>query len=491
MSELWKYFSEILRIPFLAKSDALQGFMQGVAHTMDVSQDDIVYLRKQFFPSLCEDAFVPRHGKSRGIERYGNETDAAFRQRVIDAYRWHLLGGKTLGLPEILKFYGYDEILIESMRQSDGSRWAEFQVNMQDQNGYVVLAGLKNLAWLINEYKPARSKMFRVYNHLYDFRPLIGSETVLSDCFYTFYSGVTDPDTGDLIISLGDIYSTQAELYGKNGGANAVLSQYAFLCPYVDYPTYSYFTSFDEFPQPHGFTVGQLLSVHWCSVFYESEQWNGFWENKPWIQKIRWDRYLAPWYMTCEHISKSQLVPSEQGNIGDINANYSLPTAVILHEAPSISDFSYSECPEFAEEIIIHEQYHQVQGIESVALAPMQRPTELFMDVYNAYHIPYEDAPIYGHSCIGEILPKNQCVFYASLSTHHGEYHFFADPIATLYGNSAFSTLQTITHAPQIAMHEQQKAQTEALHQYVWGNSSWQKKPWLPFYGYFLLTEGE
>lgn len=107
MSAFWKYFADTLRWPQIHAPGALQAVTRGLAGHLDATREDARYLRDQFFPAKAEDVILPAHGDSRGITRHLSETDAQFRARVVHAWRWHNLGGKTLGLPEILRFYGW------------------------------------------------------------------------------------------------------------------------------------------------------------------------------------------------------------------------------------------------------------------------------------------------------------------------------------------------------------------------------------------------
>lgn len=124
-----------------------------MAHALDETRDDVVYFRRQWFPALCEPGLVSAFGASRGLVRSPVESDAQFRTRVVNAWRWHMLGGKQQGLPEILAAYGYHVEAIENMRQFAPTRWAEFMVRLETPPHYAdqqaQLDSLAHLVWLI------------------------------------------------------------------------------------------------------------------------------------------------------------------------------------------------------------------------------------------------------------------------------------------------------------------------------------------------------
>ena len=179
MSEFWRYFHDRLAWPLIHAPGPLAGLVRGLALSLDSARDDSVYFRRQWFPKLCEAELVPDFGKSRGLVRHPKESAEAFRSRVVNAWRWHQLGGRTEGLPEILRFYGFEALRLESLRRYQPSRWAEFQIGLKtpatQAEQDALLADLDTLLWLVNEYKPARSLLARVYTDTYDRVPTVWS----------------------------------------------------------------------------------------------------------------------------------------------------------------------------------------------------------------------------------------------------------------------------------------------------------------------------
>ena len=245
MSEFWKYFRDALSWGLIQSPGPLQAVVRGAALALDQLRDDVVYFRHQWFPALCTPELVAAHGESRGIIRHPKESAEQYRQRVVHAYRWHLLGGKTEGLPEILKFYGFNALLVESLRRYQPSRWAEFQIGLKtpvtQEAQEALLADLDTLIWLVKEYKPARSVLARLYTDTYNRLPTVWSEgPEWSGGFWSHFSGVPFPSNADkLIVSFGIAFRAQAERYNLTGAGLGIECTTGILAPYIDRPVWS------------------------------------------------------------------------------------------------------------------------------------------------------------------------------------------------------------------------------------------------------------
>lgn len=167
MSLFWEYFRKTLRFLLIWRPGPLAQLAKGGAGALDEAREDIVWLRKQFLPVLCDDDYRERFAKSRKIRRYSKETDEQYANRIIYAYAWQLLGGRVAGLYEILRYYGYEGVDIYNMADDDPDRWAEFRVDVNPEAG----AGYTEndfylLDWVINDNKPARSKLAQLRMYL-------------------------------------------------------------------------------------------------------------------------------------------------------------------------------------------------------------------------------------------------------------------------------------------------------------------------------------
>lgn len=131
--------------------------VEGAARVLDDTRQNILWLRKQFSPVTCDDPFVEGFAKSRGLNRWKNETSSQFRLRVVKAYAWQLLGGKNQGLAKILEYYGYKGGRIHNLRVDDPERWAEFRVDLQASAKSFTLDDFEFILFVINDQKPARS----------------------------------------------------------------------------------------------------------------------------------------------------------------------------------------------------------------------------------------------------------------------------------------------------------------------------------------------
>jgi hypothetical protein len=363
-----------LRFGLIDAPGPLQAVAKGLAHRLDTVREDVIFLRAQWFAQLCESELVPAYGISRGLARHHTETPEQFRQRVINAYAWHMLGGKQEGLPEILRFYGYTIAEIENLRKYQPSRWAEFQVGLvnpsalADQNA--ILAGLETLVWLINEYKPARSVLFRLYTDIYNITPLVWSEGRWSDHYYSLFSGVPASDLGPgfagndgLILSFGLRYATEMSRPDGSYGQPVFsgLQRQGFIAPYIDAMVWSQSRWSEAFPHKHGFSVGELLSVDWSERTSTSFPWEGAWDERKWAELSSWDRLMPRSEMHNKGISRSQLVyddefiAAEAGRWGGLNACWSAPTAARVGRPVRWSAYRYSDGTE-RRLVTIHEQ---------------------------------------------------------------------------------------------------------------------------------------
>lgn len=156
-SPFWQYFHDRLNWPGIFSPGPLSALIKGLALYMDDVRDDILWLRRQWTPSTSEEDMIVGYGESRGIPRMRLDTDELYRQRVINAYVWHKLGGKFRGVERI---YSENGFLAQILNASDPKTlWAHFRVHI-DVNNTEFGPDASELAWfLANEYKPARSKI--------------------------------------------------------------------------------------------------------------------------------------------------------------------------------------------------------------------------------------------------------------------------------------------------------------------------------------------
>ncbi|UZX14992.1 hypothetical protein KQ693_10225 [Thermus sp. PS18] len=82
---------------------------------------------RQALPQHAEGAFLEEVGRGRGLSPFQGELEAAFRNRVVQALRFWLLGGTLPGVLLWLEAAGYDAYVYEHFRD-DPSIWAEFSV---------------------------------------------------------------------------------------------------------------------------------------------------------------------------------------------------------------------------------------------------------------------------------------------------------------------------------------------------------------------------
>lgn len=153
------YIFKTLRWPLCLNPGPIASVVHGLARVFNSVVADIEWLRDQFNPATCELQYLAPLAESRGITRHRLETDNdKFRQRVVKAFAWQLLGGKSAGMPVLLKHFGYETDEPINVRSEDVERWAEFRIEM-DSPETVLQNDYELLLWAINESKPARSKL--------------------------------------------------------------------------------------------------------------------------------------------------------------------------------------------------------------------------------------------------------------------------------------------------------------------------------------------
>ncbi|MDE5831738.1 MAG: phage tail protein [Desulfovibrio sp.] len=156
MSAFWKYFHDRLNWSLIFNPGSVSAIVKGLALEFDRTREDIVWLRRQWTPITCEENRVALFGDSRGVPRTRSDTDATYKNRVINAYRWHKLGGKIRGVEKI---YLENDFITKILNASDPELWAHFRVWI-DVNNTVFGPDAAELSWfLANEYKPGRSKI--------------------------------------------------------------------------------------------------------------------------------------------------------------------------------------------------------------------------------------------------------------------------------------------------------------------------------------------
>lgn len=156
-SPFWMYFKDRLRFGLIALPGPIAALIHGLARYLDKVRQDICWVRDQFVPPVSEDRHIPLHGESRGVVRIKYDTDAQYRIRVEEAAMWHELGGKVLGLPEILKQYGFGSARIDNVRLENPDLWAHFDVSLIHPPKEFSQGDIDAVIALVNQYKPGRS----------------------------------------------------------------------------------------------------------------------------------------------------------------------------------------------------------------------------------------------------------------------------------------------------------------------------------------------
>ena len=92
-------------------------------------------VRRQRFPQFANSNALYLLGKERGFSKFKYETEEEFRNRVINAISWYEKAGTVKGIKEILSLYGFENVKITPVLQTDPNRWAEFRIEADVRNG--------------------------------------------------------------------------------------------------------------------------------------------------------------------------------------------------------------------------------------------------------------------------------------------------------------------------------------------------------------------
>lgn len=153
------YIFKSLRWPLCLRPGPMAAVLHGLARVFNDVVKDMYWLRDQFNPATCELDNLAPLAESRGITRHRLEVDDdKFRGRVVKAFAWQLLGGKSVGMPKLLEHFGYAADEPINVRGEDATRWAEFRLEL-DSPPAIGQDDYELLLWSANEAKPARSKL--------------------------------------------------------------------------------------------------------------------------------------------------------------------------------------------------------------------------------------------------------------------------------------------------------------------------------------------
>lgn len=327
---------------------------------------------------------------------------------VRESIPWHRIKGTPAGVRNALSLFGYQADIEEN---GPGRWWATYQLGLPE---IADLNMVRAIVAICNEMAPARCRLWRIYTDVYDWRPGVWSggapENAWGNCWWSWYSGVEVPDipglgNSGLMVSFGRADRCQAESYTPLNAGLGIESAMGVIIPYVDRPIWGHSDWGDIYPVNSGFTVGELLSVHWCEQIVISGGWDGLWDDRPWVETQTWDRILPAWTFAALSWARTQAVYAwadlgPSGRYGDINACYSLPVHVIFGQPPRWGGFAYSEDDPARQEIPILERYQEIQASvsqqalpsDSLALVGPAADATLAGPVRNPDHAVWGDA---------------------------------------------------------------------------------------------------
>ena len=115
-------------------------------------------VRRQRFPQFANSNALYLLGKERGFSRFKSEAEEEFRNRVINAISWYEKAGTVKGIKEILSLYGFENVKITPVLQTDPNRWAEFRIETTSEK-QINAETVQLVTDIVNKLKPTHEKL--------------------------------------------------------------------------------------------------------------------------------------------------------------------------------------------------------------------------------------------------------------------------------------------------------------------------------------------
>ncbi len=140
------------------KTNTLYKLFTVLGAEIDEVKETIFRVREQSNILTATGKYLDLHGKDRDMYRYKNEDDESFRERLIYKFIISQKAGTLRGLELVLKSLGYDDANIKALYLEDGTKWAEFYINLNAGDKRVTLQDLDIVHNEIIKVKQASSK---------------------------------------------------------------------------------------------------------------------------------------------------------------------------------------------------------------------------------------------------------------------------------------------------------------------------------------------
>lgn len=308
--------------------------------------------------------------------REAAKTDAQLAGMVLQSIAWHRIKGTPASIRAALALFGYRADFDE---HTQGMPWACWMLRLDGTPNHAALADMAKIA---SEMQPARSRLWRVYNDLWDLRPGIAGESLWSEALWSDFSGVCLPeipglDERGLMVSFGakDTFMSQSALAGSGAGLG-ISEIFACLVPWISAPAFSHDLWSDCVQRYYGF----FGSASTSSLIAEASglglaTWDERnWEKDTWAERKFQGRKNPPWTIFEQGIAQSEGVASEakapDGLWGELNANWSRPFYEVLPEPDYWSAQEWSGEPKEPRRVYISEQCAELRSWRLSHLEP-------------------------------------------------------------------------------------------------------------------------
>lgn len=140
------------------KTNTLYKLFTVLGEDVDQIKTTIFEVRKQANILTATGKYLDLHGKDRDMFRYKNESDEIFRYRLIAKFEISKKAGTQRGIELVLNSMGYTDHIIKPLYQDDDNRWAEFQIDLNDNGNRVTLQDIDFVHNEVLKVKQASSK---------------------------------------------------------------------------------------------------------------------------------------------------------------------------------------------------------------------------------------------------------------------------------------------------------------------------------------------
>ncbi|MDI3547877.1 MAG: hypothetical protein PWR10_1529 [Halanaerobiales bacterium] len=125
--KFFDYLWALLNRP-LKKGQENKKWFTALGAILEDAKQAIFQIRRAWFILTAPGPALDVLGKARGLPRYANESNEAYRKRLLNAFETYVLSGTDSGMLKALSALGYDNTEIQPVYEVDPERWSELYI---------------------------------------------------------------------------------------------------------------------------------------------------------------------------------------------------------------------------------------------------------------------------------------------------------------------------------------------------------------------------